>query len=375
MDVELLFSGYYCGPRTWLETYTFLRLFPSGRWVFASVKEPAFDFVGFVAALDLEASFRQQPAGGWVRGAGPERLEYGWGRFTRGQDVPAYNLDGQDLGHRLADALDLTFWTEIRGEYRFAQVLVVGPGRLRPSTHDVVLSFVPDGLGEAIYIPPWRALDEYYHRESEPFVRDGVTQFMEVIDDRQTVRRCRWSSREVIEEIVIPLTNAGCHIYAFNVSASGEWVATERISGQGEWGYDIVRTDPLKRVGGVDQARGYISEAPRFAADESRLAVFASKLLNWPWAEPSRGGYVNVGWLYFHRLPGLEETDHEVIVHLPDGWESEIELHLWRLPKEVTPVGDGVRMIPSGGLAVEIPGPLPEVIVLPTPHPSGNGFL
>lgn len=221
-----------------------------------------------------------------------------------------------------------------------------------------------------------RDIDSYFHRESPPFVHDGVEQFIEVIDDRQTVRRCRWPSREVIEEIVIPLTHAGCHIYAFNIAASGAWATTERLSGQVEWGYDIMRTAPLARVGGIDQRRGYISEAPRFDANESRIAVFAGKLLNWINAEPSRGGHVNVGWLFFHRLPGAEaDTDHEVVVHLPDGWASEIERHWWCLPKEVTPVGEGVRLIPSGGLPVEIPGPLPGVVVLPTPHPSGKGFL
>jgi hypothetical protein len=90
---------------------------------------------------------------------------------------------------------------------------------------------------------------------------------------------------------------------------------------------------------------------------------------------PSPGAEANVGWLYFYKLPGLEETDHEVVVHLPVGWKAEINRHRWHLPKEVTPVGDGVRLIPSGGVPVEIPGPLPAVIVLPTPHPSGTGLL
>ena len=219
-----------------------------------------------------------------------------------------------------------------------------------------------------------RAIDKYYYRASLPLVHEREEQYVEVVDDRQTVRRCRWPSKEAIEELTVPLTWAGCHIYAFNVSPSGAWITTERISGQGEWGYDVFRTSPLTRVGGVDECRGYISEAPRIAADESRIAVLASKWLHWVDDEgPSPGGYVNVGWLYFHRLPGLEETDHEVVVHLPSGWKSEIQRNRWHLPKEVTPVGDGVRLIPSGGLPVEIPGPLPAVIVLPTPHPSGKG--
>jgi len=90
--------------------------------------------------------------------------------------------------------------------------------------------------------------------------------------------------------------------------------------------------------------RGILAKPPRFAADESRIAVFASRWLNWVDDEdetPSPGGYVNVGWLYFHGLPGLEETDHEVVVHLPAGWKAEVESFRWHMPKEVTPVGDG----------------------------------
>ena len=227
-------------------------------------------------------------------------------------------------------------------------------------------------------------INPYYHRASERFLLGGEEQYVEVIDAKQTIRRCRWPSKEVIEQVVCPLTLAGCHIEAFNVSPSGAWFTTRRLSGQGEWGYDIFRTAPLICVGGLAGGRGYIVEAPRFDADESRIAVFASQKLYWWWAEPgvageedtpAPGGYVNVGWLYFHRLPGLEETDHEVVVELPAGWKAKDPNFLWNLPKEVMPVGDGVRLIPSGGLPVEIPGPLPEVIVLPTPHPSGQGFL
>jgi hypothetical protein len=227
-----------------------------------------------------------------------------------------------------------------------------------------------------------RGIDEYHQRTSAPFVLAGGEQVIDVADRRQTVRRCLWPSREVIEEVVVPLTTTGCHIDEINVAPSGAWFTTRRLSGQGEWGYDVFRTAPLARVGGLDQSRGYIPEAPRFAADESRIAVFAGRTLHWWWAEPDAetdapapGGYVNVGWLYFHRLPGLDETDHEVVVWLPAGWKPEDPDFLWQLPREVTPLGDGVRLVPSGGRPVEIPGPLPEVIVLPTPHPSGAGFL
>ena len=143
MDVELLYSGYYSGTRTYIDTYTFLRLYPSEYWVFSQAENPEFDFASFVAGLDLEAMFRRQAAGGWVQGNGSQRLDHWWGHFTRGADVPAFNWLGQEVG-RLADALNLTSWLETRGEYRWGQVVIVGSGQLRPTTHDVVLSFIPD---------------------------------------------------------------------------------------------------------------------------------------------------------------------------------------------------------------------------------------
>lgn len=219
---------------------------------------------------------------------------------------------------------------------------------------------------------------DYYLRTSPVFALAGEQLYLEVIDDVQTVRRCRWPSDEVIESVTVPLTHAGCHIESFHVSPSGTWATTERLSGQGEWGYDIFQTSPLQRLGGVDELRGFIREAPRFAADESRIAVLASRWLNWVQDEdevPSDGGLVNIGWLYVHRLPDLTETDHEVVVKLPAGWKAERKAEFWYLPRGVTPVGDGLRVGDWCGRVCDIPGPLPEVIVLPTPHPSGDGWL
>lgn len=105
-------------------------------------------------------------------------------------------------------------------------------------------------------------------------------------------------------------------------------------------------------------------------------------MLHWWWAEPdsghdepAAGGLVGVGWLLVHHLPSHEKTHHELVVDLPAGWKPDDPCVLWGLPKGATPVGEGVRLVPSGGVPIVIPGPLPEVIVLPTPHPSGQGFL
>ncbi len=139
MTADLLFAGHYRGPETFLGTYTFLKLYPEERWVFAESQDPAYDFPGRVAGMDWDA-LGKQLAQSWLD-EGKTRLC--WGRFTRGQDVPALNWGGEEVG-RIADALELTCWSESRGEFRCMQVEVIGLGRLRPTTHEVDLVFVPD---------------------------------------------------------------------------------------------------------------------------------------------------------------------------------------------------------------------------------------
>ena len=53
---------------------------------------------------------------------------------------------------RLADALEETLPFE--GKMCPFQVEVVGPGQLRPTTHDVILSFVAEDEGEAAATEP-----------------------------------------------------------------------------------------------------------------------------------------------------------------------------------------------------------------------------
>ena len=71
-----------------------------------------------------------------------------------------------------------------------------------------------------------------YYRATAPFLCDNEKQFVEVADTRQTVRRCRWRSKEPIEETVCPITSAGCYIHEIAVSPSGTWLVTQRISGR-----------------------------------------------------------------------------------------------------------------------------------------------
>ena len=201
--------------------------------------------------------------------------------------------------------------------------------------------------------------------------------------DGQRVRRCRWPSKEAIEEIICPLAAGGCYIHQIAASPSGAWLTTQRISGQGEWGYDVFRSAPLGREAGVASEKGYLLDLPRFAADESVLVGGAGRgfLGGW-WAHPeddidvpARGGPVSLGFLFVHRLPSHEVTRHELRVRLPKGWLPEDPWAVWHGPGEITPTADGVRFVPSWGVPVEVRFPLPSVVPLPVPHPSGKGLL
>ncbi len=218
--------------------------------------------------------------------------------------------------------------------------------------------------------------------ETEPFVLDGEAQVVEVIDDWQHVRRCRWPSRTVIEEVECPGSDRGSFIDGVAASASGEWLVTMRFTGQGEWGYDVFRTRPLARVAGIDHDFGYILEVPAFAPDASCLVGGAGPgfLGGW-WShpdddaeEPARGGPVSLGFLFVHRLPSHEVTRHELHVDLPPGWCPDESSGEWWGPRAITVDGGGVRLTPSWGVPVAVPWPLPPVIALPVPHPSGRGL-
>jgi hypothetical protein len=222
-----------------------------------------------------------------------------------------------------------------------------------------------------------------YQRETSPFILDGEEQFVEVAEYRQRVRCCRWPSREVIEEVEWPVTRTGCYIHQIAVSPSGNWLVTQRISGQGEWGYDVFRTRPLARVSGVVEEKGYILDLPAFSPDESCLVGGAGPVYMGGWwrhpddevDDPPRGGVMSLGFLFVHRLPTHEVSRHELQVELPTSWRPDDPWAVWYGPREIESTGGGVRFMPSWGVPVEVRFPLPCVIPLPVPHPSGTGLL
>jgi len=219
-----------------------------------------------------------------------------------------------------------------------------------------------------------------YWRESEPFALHGERFVLRVADGAQRVQRVRLSSNEVVEESTMPISWCGCHIEELSVSPCGKWAATWRLSGQGEWGYDVFLTHPLERVSGITEERGYALNAPQFSACGTRLVGVAGRYFEWWWPDPdwdndrpSDGQTVCVGFLYVHRLPSHEVTRHALLTELPPGWKQGRGT-TWRVPRGATPVGDGAR-ITFCGAEVELHAPLGDEIMLPTPHPSGTGFL
>jgi hypothetical protein len=229
-----------------------------------------------------------------------------------------------------------------------------------------------------------RSVREHYRRATSPFTLEGDEQFVEVLDEyTQWVRRCCLATGEAIEEVAWPVTGTGCYIEEIAASPSGMWLVTQRISGQGDWGYDVFRSRPLAREAGIAEERGYILDLPRFAADESFLLGGAGlRYMGGWWAhpddeidEPTRGGPVSLGFLFIHRLPNHDVTRHELLVDLPTGWLPDDPWAVWYGPRDITPTADGVRLMPSWGVPVEIQFPIPTVIHLPVPHPSGIGVL
>ena len=223
---------------------------------------------------------------------------------------------------------------------------------------------------------------DLYYRTTAPFLCAGEKQFVEVVKG-QKVRRCGWRTKAPIEEVLCPMTDVGCYIEEIAASPSGAWLVTQRTSGQGEWGYDVFRASPLAREAGIVQEEGHILDIPRFSEDESFVIGGAGTgfLGGW-WAhaddevdEPARGGVVTLGFLFVHRLPSHRVTRHALRVRLPKGWQPEDPFADWYGPREITPTADGVRLMPSWGVPVEIMAPLPRIIRLPTPHPSGKGLL
>jgi hypothetical protein len=227
-----------------------------------------------------------------------------------------------------------------------------------------------------------KAMRNPYYLATNAFSSGGGEQFVEVLNAQQTVRRSDWQTRAAIDEVVCPIAPDGCYIHGIVASRSGSWLVTQRISGQGEWGYDVFRTSPLSREAGVITEPGYMLELPRFSEDESVLiGAFGEGFLGGWWAhpdddleDPARGGPVRLGFLWVHHLPSHHVERCELTVVLPEGWRPEDPWSGWEGP-DVTPSSHGVTISLSWGGSIEVHSPFPPVIRLPTPHPSGKGLL
>ena len=181
-----------------------------------------------------------------------------------------------------------------------------------------------------------------------------------------------------------PVTRSGCYIEEIGASPSGHWLVTQRLSGQGQWGYDVFRSSPLLREAGVLEERGYMLDMPKFSADETLLiGGFGACWLGGWWAHPdddykdsARGGRISFGFLFVHQLPRHRVERHELQMDLPKGWlPADPDAEAWYGARAIEPSGSGIRLTLPGGARVEVEGPLPPVILLPSPHPAGGRLL
>ena len=214
------------------------------------------------------------------------------------------------------------------------------------------------------------------------------TTSLELRHDYETDRLAWYDSAtdQVVDELTVPSTSCGCAIEEFRVSPSGKWIVTARWSGQGEWGYDVIRSHPLAHLAGIPERIGYILDLPAFAADESYiLGGYGEHWLGGWWGHPdddfyetpSRGGIITFGWIFQHSLPSQDVTFHELRMNLPSGWfPDDAENEKWMGARSIVPLEDGgIRMILPGKIPFEYAGPLPGTIDLPVPHPEGGKLL
>ncbi len=204
-------------------------------------------------------------------------------------------------------------------------------------------------------------------------------------EPHQTVVRMAWPSWQRVAETKIPSVDCGCAVQRLAVSRDERWIATQRWSGQGEWGYDLLSVEPLRRRRGVTDSSGYMLELPSFSERCDRLLLgYGERWLGGWWAhelddldEPARGGPITFGWLLDHDLEASAVKRHELRMEMPAGWlPDDPEGEEWIGPQEIALAGNGIRMILPGGLEYSIADPLPEVIWLPAPptssHPAGG---
>ena len=190
---------------------------------------------------------------------------------------------------------------------------------------------------------------------------------------------------EIIDELTVADSDSGCGIEEHVLSASGEWIATSRLSGQGEWGYDLLKAVPLERQAGIEERYGYMLDIPVFSKDESfLLGGYGDAWIGGWWShpdddffeDPARGGEINFGWLFKQHLPTHKLSLVELRMDLPQGWiPTDPDHEIWYGPRNIIPTDTGVSMTLSGGIPFEIETLEESIIIVPTPHPDGFRIL
>ncbi len=262
----------------------------------------------------------------------------------------------------------------------------VGPISLNPSRPLVAVKVRrvgANGRGLGIWNVGTARMEYWWHGASLlRWTGDGAGAIVvEFSPDDDLVGRYDIDGRRLLGQVRVPTGAGGCRIADLRVSASGTWLSTLRTSGQGEWGYDVIRVDPMAREAGIDSKKGYMIDPPAFSDDESRLiGGYGESWLGGWWAhpdddndQPARGGEVTFGWLFLHRLPAHQVSWHELKMDLPRGWLPDNPwADEWSAPSDILPFERGVRMTLPGGDVFTLASDLPPVIELPTPHAGGH---
>lgn len=254
----------------------------------------------------------------------------------------------------------------------------ISPNPTRPLVAVSVRRVGANGRGTGIWNVNSGRLEQWWPGGTRfRWTRNGAEAIVvEFTRDGDLVRHFDTESRGMLGEVLVPTAFGGCRIEDLRVSGSGAWLTTVRTSGQGEWGYDVIRVDPMSREAGIDSKKGYMIDPPAFSADESHLVGgYGESWLGGWWTgpdddrdQPAQGGEIAFGRLFVHRLPHHQVSWHELKMEIPKGWlPDDPWADEWSAPSEIAPYEDGVRMTLPGGEVFTMATELPQVITLPTP--------
>jgi hypothetical protein len=174
-------------------------------------------------------------------------------------------------------------------------------------------------------------------------------------------------------EILIPVAGSGCAIEEVAIAPSGRWATTQRFSGQGEHGFDILDLERMQRIGGLSDRRGYILETPIFANNEARVIACTTSMLSGFWCHRdddidmrARGGVIELAQIHEHDLTTHRMRSCVLEIEVPPSWlPDDPWSSIWYGPTAIEALDAGVRMVLPGGDRFEHREALPDRLRLP----------